>query len=159
MGIKGLHKGLKFCSKKSNVRDFAGRTIAVDSSSWLHRSVYSVAEKYVEAMEEKRLDPHCVKVSARYITSRCRELLQRFGIGKIFLVMDGKRCPLKADESADREKRRQDNLRDAREFKSRGRRDKAEEKYKMCIKMFQIFGCCVRTRESLQILKCTLCTA
>lgn len=135
MGIKGLHKGLKFCSEKANIRKFSGKTIAVDASSWLHKSVYSVSAKYVEAMEKRRLDPHCVRVSARYISSRCRELLNSFRIAKIMLVMDGKRCPLKADTNDEREHRRQQNLMEARSFSRRGQRHKAEEKYKMCIKI------------------------
>eukprot|EP00980_Cylindrotheca_fusiformis_P011074 scaffold2551_cov113-Cylindrotheca_fusiformis.AAC.13 len=135
MGIKGLHKGLTFCTKKGNLRDYRGRTIAVDSSSWLHRSVYSVSEQYVESMERKALDSHCLKVSSNYIINRCCEMLNKFHIAEIFLVMDGQRCPLKANESADREERRQQNLKEARAFKRKGSRYQAEEKYKMCIKI------------------------
>lgn len=136
MGIKGLHKGLAFCTNKNaNMRDFSGKAIAVDASSWLHRSVYSVSEKYVETTESGRLDPSCVRVSSKYISSRCGELLQSFQIRKIFLVMDGKRCPLKVVTNDDREQRRQQNLKEARDYKRRGWRDKAEEKYKMCIKI------------------------
>lgn len=135
MGINGLHKGLTFCTKQVNIRDFSGQTIAIDTSSWLYKSVYSVSEKYVETTEKGCLDPHCVRVSSKYISSRCRELLQSFRIAKIFLVMDGKRCPLKADTNGEREQRRQQNMKEAREHKQRGRRDKAEEKYKSCIKI------------------------
>lgn len=135
MGIQGLHKGLNFCCKKSNIRDFRGQTIAVDTSSWLHKSVYSVSEKYVEALERDCIDPHCVRVSAKYVSSRCRELLDSFRIGRIFLVMDGKRCPLKSDTNDERERRRQQNLKEARDYKRNGRGDKAEEKYKTCIKV------------------------
>lgn len=135
MGIQGLHKGLNFATRKTSLRDFQGQTLAVDSSSWLHRSVYSVSEKYVEAMEQGRLDPHCVRASAKYVTARCHELLGPFQIGKIFLVMDGKRCPLKTVTNEERERKRQENLAEAREYKRRGQRDKAEEKYKSCIKI------------------------
>ena len=139
MGIKGLHKGLKFCTRAGNIHEYAGQVIAVDCSSWLHRSVYSISEKYVETMESNVLDQHCIRVSSRYISSRCRELLQSFGIKEIFLVMDGKRCPLKAEENGDREERRQSNLKEARAYKQRGDRYKAEEKYKMCIKIRENF--------------------
>lgn len=135
MGIQGLHKGLGFATKKTTLRDFAGKVLAVDSSSWLHRSVYSVSENYVEAIERGQVDRQCVQVSANYFISRCRELLNAFGIAKIFLVMDGKRCPLKADTNGERERRRQANLLEARDFRRRGRKDKAEEKYKSCIKI------------------------
>ena len=49
--------------------------------------------------------------------------------------MDGKRCPMKAAENEDREFKRQQNLMEARTYKTKDRRDKAEEKYKMCIKI------------------------
>jgi exonuclease-1 len=135
MGIKGLHKGLSFCTEKTSIREFSGQRIAVDCSSWLHKSVYSVSEKYVESIEQKVVDANCVRVSARYISGRCRELLNNFRIKKVFLVMDGKRCPMKSDENEDREQRRQHNLKEARNYKRIGRRDKAEDKYKMCIKI------------------------
>lgn len=135
MGIQGLHKGLSFATKKTTLREFHGQTLAVDSSSWLHRSVYSVSQKYVEAMERKYLDPQVVRVSAKYVTSRCQELLDCFQVSQIYLVMDGKRCPLKADTNGERERRRHANLKQARDFMQRGCKDKAEEKYKMCIKI------------------------
>jgi exonuclease-1 len=135
MGINGLHKGLAFCTKKTNVREYSGKALAIDSSSWLHKSVYSVSERYVESMERGHVDPSCVQVSAKYISSRCQELLQVFGVRKIYLVMDGRRCPLKSDTNQERERKRTNNLQDARNFKRQGRRDKAEEKYKTCIKI------------------------
>jgi hypothetical protein len=49
--------------------------------------------------------------------------------------MDGKRCPLKVVTNDEREQRRQQNLKEAREYNRRGDRRKAEEKYKMCIKI------------------------
>ncbi|CAJ1940442.1 unnamed protein product [Cylindrotheca closterium] len=135
MGIKGLHKGLSFCTEKGNMTQFQGRRIAIDTSSWLHKSVYSVSETYVESTERNCVDPKCILVSSRYIRKRCEELLKVFKVAEIFLVMDGKRCPLKVNESAEREHRRQQNLREARVYKRNGRNDKAEEKYKMCIKI------------------------
>ena len=144
MGINGLHKGLTFCTKKSNIREFRGQSVAIDCSSWLHRSVYSISEQYVENIERGCLqNSSCVQVSSKYVISRCRELMDLFGIRKIYLVMDGKRCPLKADTNQERERRRRENLEDARNFKHQGRRDKAEEKYKSCIKIRDEFTAAV----------------
>ena len=135
MGIVGLHKSLAFCTKQGSLRDFSGHVLAIDASSWLHKSVYSVSELYVESMEQSRLEPRCVQVSAKYIIRRCQELLNAWRITKVILVMDGKRCPLKADTNQDRESRRLQNLIEARTLKRQGRRYKAEEKYKACIKI------------------------
>lgn len=139
MGIKGLLKGLSFSTRKGRITEYQGCRIAIDASSWLHKSVYSVSNAYVESSERNFVDPKCVDVSSRYIISRCKELMEKFRIAEIFLVMDGKRCPLKVNESADREKRRQNNLREARAYKRNGRMDKAEDKYKMCIKINDVF--------------------
>lgn len=101
----------------------------------MHRSVYSISEKFVEATDSGRLDEGCVRVSARYIIARCKELIERFGIRAVYLVMDGKRIPLKADESHDRDMKRQQNLGEARRLKRSGNRWKAEDKYKTCIRI------------------------
>ena len=135
MGIKGLHKALSFCTVKDNLRNYRNATIAVDTSSWMHKSVYSISEKFVEATNSGRLDEGCVRVSARYITTRCKELIEAYGIRAVYLVMDGERIPLKADESADRDQKRQQNLAEARRLKRSGERWKAEDKYKSCIRI------------------------
>ncbi|KAL3924473.1 MAG: hypothetical protein SGILL_001029 [Bacillariaceae sp.] len=67
------------------------------------------------------------------------EILVRHNVSKIFLVMDGKRCPLKADESQDRERKRRQNLEEARRYKVQGKRHLAEEKYKGCIRIREDF--------------------
>lgn len=109
--------------------------MAIDASSWLHRSVYSVSEEFVESTEKHVVDSKCVRVSARYITSRCNELLTNCQLSQIVLVMDGKRCPMKSGENEDREQRRQQNLMDARNYKRSGQKYKSEDKYKTCIKI------------------------
>ena len=126
MGITGLLKGLQFCSQKRHIRDFSNQVLAIDASSWLHKSVYSVSERYVESLDKGRLDHTSVQVATKYIVSRCQELLLHANIRYIYLVLDGERCPLKAQTNEDREERRQKNLSDARRFKQAGRPDKAQ---------------------------------
>ena len=120
MGIPTLLKALQCLSQKRHIRDFSKQTLAVDTSSWLHKSVYSVSERYVEALDAGRLDQTCVEVATKYIVARCQELLLHADIRHIYLVLDGKRCPLKAQTNQDREDRRQKNLADARRFKQAG---------------------------------------
>jgi 5'-3' exonuclease len=143
MGINGLLKGLQSFSKKRHITDFENHSLAVDASSWLHKSVYSISEKYVEAAEhsKKTHDPSCVKISAKYMISRCTELLDHGAkIKSIYLVMDGKRCPLKAQTNDDREERRTNNLKDARRYKKERKNEQAQEKYKACIKIHSAFA-------------------
>eukprot|EP00534_Pseudo-nitzschia_fraudulenta_P004233 CAMPEP_0201135696 /NCGR_PEP_ID=MMETSP0850-20130426/54458_1 /ASSEMBLY_ACC=CAM_ASM_000622 /TAXON_ID=183588 /ORGANISM="Pseudo-nitzschia fraudulenta, Strain WWA7" /LENGTH=805 /DNA_ID=CAMNT_0047406891 /DNA_START=1253 /DNA_END=3672 /DNA_ORIENTATION=- len=135
MGIKGLHKALSFCTVKDNLRNYRNAIVAVDTSSWMHRSVYSISEKFVETTDSGRLDEGCVLVSAGYIIARCKELIEAFGIRAVYLVMDGKRIPLKEDETQERDNKRQQNLTEARRFKNAGQIWKAEDKYKSCIRI------------------------
>lgn len=135
MGIAGLLKGLEPYKRKGSVREFKGQALAVDASSWLHKSVYSISEHYVEAVEKGHIDSKCVDVSANYILKRCQELLGFAGIAKIWLVMDGKRCPLKAGENHERDKKRQANLKEARLHKKHHRKKESEVKYNACIKV------------------------
>ena len=136
MGIKDLLKGLKSYSVKGNVREFANQSVAVDASSWLHKSVYSIADHYVESMERGGpVDRRSVSTSSSYIEKRCQELLTYAHVAKIYLVMDGKRCPLKAVTNEERERRRQENLVEARKYKRQHQKDKMFEKYKTCIKV------------------------
>eukprot|EP00536_Pseudo-nitzschia_multiseries_P010240 jgi/Psemu1/110816/gw1.306.2.1 len=135
MGIKGLHKALAFCTVKDNLRNYRNTIVAVDTSSWMHKSVYSISEKFVESTARGSLDQGCVRVSARYIIGRCKELIEAFGIRAVYLVMDGKRIPLKAEESQDRDQKRLQNLEEARRFKRTGQRWKAEDRYKSCIRI------------------------
>jgi exonuclease-1 len=81
--------------------------------------------------------------------NRCQELLDVWHVSKVYFVMDGKRCPLKAVyEAKEREERRVSNLKGAREFKSLGMHYKAEEKYKMCIKIRDDFAYLVMQQVS-----------
>lgn len=139
MGINGLLHGLKPFSSQGNVRNYAGHAVAVDASSWLHRSVYSIADHYVETTERMngKVDARCIASSSKYMVTRCRELLNYAKIKRIYLVLDGKRCPMKAVTSKEREHRRQENLREARQYRRQGHqyRDKMYDKYKACIKV------------------------
>ena len=135
MGIQGLLIGLKPFTRNGNIQEFRGESIAIDTSSWLHKSVYSIADHYVECIENNNLDRRCVNTSAKYITKRCQELLFSAGIHRIYLVMDGKRCPLKAGTNQERDARRQKNLQDARNYRRQKRHDAMYEKYRSCIKV------------------------
>jgi 5'-3' exonuclease len=142
MGIQGLLKGLQSFSEKANIRHFLHQSIAVDASSWLHKSVYSISEVFVEATErsQSHLDATSLRVSSTYLRKRCQELISSAKVRKIVLVFDGKRCPLKAETNEERDERRQKYLKEARLYKKRGLRAKAEEKYKMCIKIHTSFA-------------------
>ena len=45
MGIQGLLPFLKKASRQSNIKEFKGCTVAIDSYCWLHRGAFACAEK------------------------------------------------------------------------------------------------------------------
>jgi 5'-3' exonuclease len=118
-----------------NIRQFKDKVIAIDASCWLHRACYKCVQPLVKASEEGKIDKYCEATIANYMVSRCEELLKHGGIKKLYLVFDGKRCPLKAVTNKDREQKKQKNLRDAKHFEKIGRKDLALEKYKSCVKI------------------------
>ena len=143
MGIQGLLKCLGFVTRKTTLKEFQGKTLAVDSSSWMFSSIEPIAHRYVEQVERKRIDPQSVNVSANYFCKRLQRLFQRFNIPQVYLVMDGKRCPLKADKSEKKERQRLENLKQARALHQQGRQRKAKTKYKRCININNDFAVAV----------------
>lgn len=119
---------------RHNIRQFAGKSLAVDASSWLHRAAYSCAERLVEAVESGTRDPIAERSYCKYVLDRCDELLRYAGIDRIYLVFDGVRVPLKSGTNAARELKRRARLREARRLRSQGRGKEAGEAYRACVK-------------------------
>jgi len=152
MGIQGLLKGLNpllvppsttstpTAPPTYNISQFQNATLAIDASSWLHKAAYSCAEPFVEALENNTRNPQVEQTYSRYMTRRCDELISQAGIAKIYLVFDGKRCPMKRGTNVEREEKRQKNLREARRFKSEGRMTEAYDRYRCCIKVTEEMG-------------------
>ena len=132
--------------------DFHNQAVAIDASSWFHKSVYSIADHYVECIEKNNLtttgsgsnntsmqfDAKCIAASKKYMIERCTELLSnphRNGVSKIYLVMDGERCPLKSITNQERTDKRTKALNMARKYKAQGQTDKMHEQYRSCIKV------------------------
>ena len=122
-------------SPKYNIRQFSNKSIAIDASSWLYKGSYSCAERLVESIEEKRIDEVCEQRLCNYITKRCDELLTHASIKRIYLVFDGKRCPLKEATNKEREMKRKENLKEARRLMQIGNRSLASDKYRACVKI------------------------
>jgi exonuclease-1 len=153
MGIPGLLPALAaFTNPHASIRDYRGHAIAIDTSSWMHKAVYSVADAYVEADEAGRVEAATVRVATRYMLARCQELLANAGVSRIYLVLDGAhRCPLKGVTHEDRQRRRADSLRQARQAPNR---QAAYDKYKSCIHISTPFSVAVMN----QIRRDPLCS-
>ena len=126
-----------------NIRQFSNQTLAIDASSWIYKACYSCAERIVESTESggnKTPDPISERILCKYITSRCEELLLNASLRSVYLVFDGKRCPLKAVTSKEREDKRQKSLMEARRLKSEGKKWESQEKYRSCVKVMDWMG-------------------
>jgi XPG N-terminal domain len=106
MGVPGLLVGLKSFAVKGSVRSYSNQSLAVDLSGWLHKSVYSIADHFVEDEQQQQQQQQAkhgasktpsssssrsLNVSSSYIIQRCQELLRFAGVAKIYLVLDGRR--------------------------------------------------------------------
>jgi len=128
-------RNTKTPTAKHNIRQFANKTLAIDASSWLFKASYSCAEGLVEAIESNEIDKKSEYMLCNYMTKRCEELLNHASIKRVYLVFDGKRCPLKEVTNKEREAKRNANLKEARRLKAIGRNDLAGDKYRACVKV------------------------
>lgn len=105
MGISGLIPFIEQASTPINVKQLSGCRVAVDSYCWLHRGVYTCADKLIRGDDTDLYVHYCL----RYVNM----LLSR-GI-KIVMVFDGRHLPAKAETERRRRESRQEAKRLAKE--------------------------------------------
>ena len=115
MGIKGLLAALASVTDSVHIRDFAGRTVAIDGYAWLHRAVYSCAQELATGAE--------TSAYVRYFEHRVGLLLHHGVVP--YVVFDGANLPAKAATEAARAAARAEALRGAREAQARGDKEAA----------------------------------
>ncbi|EZA50275.1 Exonuclease [Ooceraea biroi] len=106
MGITGLLPFLEKSSKRTNIQEFSGGTVAIDSYCWLHKGVFSCAEKLMMGQTTDAYVSYCMK----YIN-----MLLQYKI-KPILVFDGRRLPAKEQTEIKRRDSRNMNRRKAMEL-------------------------------------------
>ncbi|KAG6850129.1 hypothetical protein H0H93_000751 [Arthromyces matolae] len=96
MGITGLLPALKSIQVTKHLKEFAGKTVAVDGYVWLHRGVHTCATELATG-----------KPTHKYVDYAMRHvrLLQHHGI-EPYLVFDGGPLPAKRGTEDDRKQRR-----------------------------------------------------
>ncbi|GAA5970771.1 hypothetical protein JCM11641_004449 [Rhodosporidiobolus odoratus] len=117
MGIGGLLPLLKEIQKPCHVRDWAGKTVAIDAYVWLHRGAYGCAE-------DLALGKQTVKY-VNYAMHRVR-MLKYYGVTPM-LVFDGGLLPSKMGTEDERERKRTDALAKGRAFLAEGKASQARE--------------------------------
>ncbi|XP_011155611.2 exonuclease 1 isoform X2 [Solenopsis invicta] len=111
MGITGLLPFLEKSSRKTNIKEFSGGTVAIDSYCWLHKGAFSCADKLMMGQETNAYVVYCMK----YIN-----MLLKYKI-KPILVFDGRRLPAKEHTEKKRRESREMNRRKAMELIQMGK--------------------------------------
>ncbi|KAG5308506.1 EXO1 Exonuclease, partial [Pseudoatta argentina] len=111
MGITGLLPFLEKSSRKMNIKEFSGGTVAIDSYCWLHKGAFSCAEKLMMGEMTDAYVVYCMK----YIN-----MLLKYKI-KPILVFDGQRLLAKEQTEIKRRKARELNRRKAIELIQMGK--------------------------------------
>ncbi|XP_076297844.1 exonuclease tos isoform X2 [Lasioglossum baleicum] len=99
MGITGLLPFLEKSSKRTNIDQFTGGTVAIDTYCWLHKGVFCCGDKLAMGKPTTEYVNYCM----RYIY-----MLLDINI-KPILVFDGRHLPAKAQTEVKRREARQTN--------------------------------------------------
>ncbi|KAK4056857.1 hypothetical protein OIO90_002107 [Microbotryomycetes sp. JL221] len=119
MGIQGLLGMLKECQVVRHVREFKGKTLAVDAYVWLHRGAYSCPEQLATGQYTTKY--------VNYAMHRVR-MLRHHGV-EPFLVFDGGPLPSKSGTEGDRGRRRAEALARATSLVAEGKADLARDSF------------------------------
>ncbi|GAA5830275.1 hypothetical protein JCM5353_005370 [Sporobolomyces roseus] len=117
MGISGLLPLLKEITHARHIKDFKGKTLAVDAYVWLHRGAYGCAEELATGRPTIKY--------VNYAMHRVR-MLKYYGVTP-YIVFDGGLLPSKMGTEGDREKRRNDALAKGNAFLAEGKATQARE--------------------------------
>lgn len=112
MGVTGLLPQLKEIQTPNNLLEYKGKTLAIDTYSWLHKAIVSCAQELCQN-----------KPTQKYITSVLKkvEMLRHFGV-EPYLVFDGASLPTKAATAAERRTKREEAQKKADEYMAKGNR-------------------------------------
>ncbi|XP_011300780.1 exonuclease 1 [Fopius arisanus] len=124
MGITGLLPFLeKKTAKKVSLQEFSGGTAAVDTYCWLHKGVFTCADKLAMGVKTDGYVTYCMN----YVN-----LLLKFKI-KPILVFDGRHLPAKAETELKRREQRDANRKRATELMKMGEIEQGKNLLKRAI--------------------------
>ncbi|EUB59094.1 Exonuclease [Echinococcus granulosus] len=118
MGVNGLLPFLKKCSRRVDIKDFKGYTVAVDTYCWVHRASYSCA----------------MDIALGNPTSQYLKMVLDAGVRPI-LVFDGADLPAKAETEAKRRRSRKMYRERAAQYLLEGKRKAAQECFERCVEV------------------------
>lgn len=123
MGITGLIPFLEKASRRTNINEFAGKTVAIDSYCWLHKGVFSCAEKLMLGEHTNLHVNYCMKYINMLLSHKIKPIL----------VFDGRHLPAKAQTEAKRRENRKANREKAVQLMKMGRHAEANNLLKRAL--------------------------
>ncbi|XP_025411225.1 exonuclease 1 isoform X2 [Sipha flava] len=114
MGIQGLIPLLEKSWRSVNVSEFSECTVAIDAYCWLHKGVYTCAEKLAKGEDSQAYVHYCMRFVSMLLAKNIKPIL----------VFDGQQLPAKAETESKRRKLREQNRKKAAELM---RLDKGKE--------------------------------
>ncbi|KAM3960764.1 exonuclease tos [Aphomia sociella] len=115
MGITGLLPFIEKASRRANVNEFNGCTVAIDSYCWLHKGAFACADKLVRGEETDIHIKYCLKYVNMLLSKNIKPIL----------VFDGRHLPAKAMTESKRRESRDISKKRAAELLSLGKIDEA----------------------------------
>ncbi|CAH2091406.1 unnamed protein product [Euphydryas editha] len=115
MGITGLIPFLEKASRKTNVSEFSGSTVAIDTYCWLHKGAFACADKLVRGEETDVHIKYCLKYVMMLLSKNIKPIL----------VFDGRHLPAKAMTETKRRESRHTSKKRAAELLTLGKIEEA----------------------------------
>ncbi|VDD81960.1 unnamed protein product [Mesocestoides corti] len=125
MGVNGLLRFLKKCSRHVNISDFKGYTVAVDAYCWIHRASFSCAMDLALGNPTDQYIKYCLKLLNVILAAGVRPIL----------VFDGADLPAKSETNAKRHSSKRTYREKAAQFLLEGNRKAAQECFEKCIEV------------------------
>jgi len=146
MGVKGpylSHSTFKEITKKVNLKDYSGKTGAIDTSKFLHAACIMDPRSIARQQHEELVDGRDAELIPVDNTIRqMKRLGTSYDIGA-FAVIDGRALPAKEEENAQRQKERKEAYKAAKAAEAKGKFNLASKLY------FKACGTSPRMRQLL----------
>ncbi|XP_030384591.1 exonuclease 1 [Scaptodrosophila lebanonensis] len=123
MGITGLIPFLEKASVELNLKQIRGSTVAIDTYCWLHKGVFSCADKLARGEDTDLYVQYCLKYVNMLLSHDIKPIL----------VFDGQHLPAKALTEKRRRENRQQSKKRAAELLRLGRVEEARSQMRRCV--------------------------
>ncbi|KAH9638979.1 hypothetical protein HF086_000905 [Spodoptera exigua] len=117
MGITGLLPFIDKASRRTNISEFSGCTVAIDSYCWLHKGTYACADKLIRGEQTDMHIRYCMKYVTMLLSNNIKPIL----------VFDGRHLPAKAMTESKRRESRDISKKRAAELLSLGQTEEARK--------------------------------